>query len=190
MDGTKMSKSKGNLIAPRALLRHGGGRRAAALPPLRGAAGRRHGLDRPDRPGHRGLRAVPGPPLAHLVTGRAARRRAGRADPADGPRRAPGHPPHHRRGDRRPRAVVLQHRGGPLHGAAQPGPALRAPRGSARPHADGAGPRRVDALLLLLAPWPRTSRPSSGSAATPASRSCTLQPWPTFDPDAGPPRRR
>ncbi len=48
MDGTKMSKSKGNLVAPSSYLNVGGRRRAPPLPPVRGPAGRRHGLDRPE----------------------------------------------------------------------------------------------------------------------------------------------
>ena len=66
MDGTKMSKSKGNLIAPEHYFNTVGRRRAAALPPLRGAAVRRHGLVRPDRAGHRGLRALLRSALAHV----------------------------------------------------------------------------------------------------------------------------
>ena len=46
MDGSKMSKSKGNLIAPEQLLRHRRRRLAAAVPPVRRAAGRRLRLER------------------------------------------------------------------------------------------------------------------------------------------------
>ena len=44
MDGKKMSKSKGNLVAPSSYLDHGRGRRPPPLPSLRRAAGRRRGL--------------------------------------------------------------------------------------------------------------------------------------------------
>ena len=71
----------------RALLRLGGRRRAAAVPPLRGTTLRRHGLVGPDRRGDRRVRAFPRPALAY-VHGRSAvahRRAHGR-----GPRRSPG----------------------------------------------------------------------------------------------------
>ena len=82
MDGTKMSKSKGNLIAPEHYFDTVGRRRAPAVPPLRRAAVRRHGLVRPDRPGHRGLRPLPRPPLAHVL-GRTRPPRRRRRPPAD-----------------------------------------------------------------------------------------------------------
>ena len=62
----------------RALLRHGRRRRAAPLPPLRRAALRRHGLVGADRAGHRRVRALLRPALAHLH--RRAPPRSGRAD--------------------------------------------------------------------------------------------------------------
>ena len=64
MDGSKMSKSKGNLIAPERLLRDRGGRRPAPVPSVRRAAGGRLRLERPDRPDDRGLPPVPGPGVA------------------------------------------------------------------------------------------------------------------------------
>ena len=76
-------------------------RRPAPVPPLRRAAGRRHGLDRPDRQRHRRLRPVPRPGLA---AGRRARRSrrpvATRPTGERGPRDPPGHPPADRPGDR------------------------------------------------------------------------------------------
>ena len=112
----------------RALLRDGRGRRAPPLPPLRRAALRRHGLVRPDRPGHRRLRALPRPALADRA--RPSRvLRTGEQTDADRAR-APGRAPHHRGRHPGPRALVLQHRGGPLHGAAQPAAALRPRRQS------------------------------------------------------------
>ena len=63
----------------RALLRDRRGGRAAALPPLRGAALRRHGLVRADRAGDRGVRPLPRPSLAHVHL-RAHRTAHGRAD--------------------------------------------------------------------------------------------------------------
>ena len=62
---------------PGQVLRVGGGRRAAPVPPLRRPAGRRLRLDRADRPGDRGLRPLPRPPVA---PGRARRRRTAAAD--------------------------------------------------------------------------------------------------------------
>ena len=49
MGGTKMSKSKGNLVAPEEYLDTRRRRRAAAVPPVRRPAGRRRRLGRADR---------------------------------------------------------------------------------------------------------------------------------------------
>ena len=107
----------------RALLRHGGRRRPPPVPPLRRTPVRRHGLVGADGAGHRRLRSFLRPALAHLH-----RRDAGAHRRSDGRRQgdAPSRAPHHRRRDPGPRAVVLQHGGGALHGAAEPRPALRA----------------------------------------------------------------
>ena len=64
MDGSKMSKSKGNLIAPEHYFDTVGRRLAAAVPPVRRAAGRRLRLERPDRPDDGGLPPLPGPGVA------------------------------------------------------------------------------------------------------------------------------
>ena len=81
MDGTKMSKSKGNLVAPSELPRHRRGRRPPALPPVRRPSGRRRGLVGADRQRHRRLRPVPRPGLALAVPDRADR---SAGDPAGG----------------------------------------------------------------------------------------------------------
>ena len=141
---------------PGQVLRDGGRRRPAALPPLRGPAGRRLRLDRPDRPGDRGLRAVPRPALAAGRPGR-GRRRHGRG----------------RRAARRARADGHGHARGPTHRTIEQvqddlerwsyntavahcmelvntAPALRA--GGRTVPTPRCWPRRCDALLLLLAP--------------------------------------
>ena len=64
LGGAKMSKSKGNLVAPEDDLRRRGRRRAAPGPPVRRAPGRRRRLG---GRGHRGLLAVP---AARLAPGR------------------------------------------------------------------------------------------------------------------------
>ena len=76
----------------RALLRDRRSGRAAPVPSLRRAALRRHGLDRPDRAGHRGLRALPRPPLAYVHRPSPAAARASRPTrtaPCAGPCTAP-----------------------------------------------------------------------------------------------------
>ena len=127
MDGTKMSKSKGNLIAPEHYFETVG---ADALrlfhlfvgPPFddmdwsdqteQVIEGCGRYLDRLWRT------ATSDSPL-----------RTGDAH-GGGPHRAPGGASHHRRRDAGPRALVLQHGGGPPDGAAQHAPALRPRRGS------------------------------------------------------------
>ena len=173
MDGTKMSKSKGNLIAPEHYFDTRRRRRPAAVPPLRRAAGRRLRLDRPDRPDDRGLRAA-------SSTGSGGWRPATWTGPRVGRPRA----------DRRPtsRSGRATHRlidrvtddferwsyntaVAAVHGVRQHPVPLRAVAEGARgPTLDDA----VDTLLLLLAPmtphitaelWER--RHGDGSARAP-----------------------
>ena len=94
----------------------------------------------------------------------------------------------------RPRALVLQHRGGALHGAAQPGAALRARRptrtrraaatatGAAAPHAD-VWNEALDTLLLLLAVMSPHVTAELWEQRHPGEPSVHLQRWPTFDPE-------
>ncbi len=123
MDGTKMSKSKGNLIAPE------------------------HYFDTVGADALRLFHLFVGPPFddmdwseqtEQVIDGcgrffdRLWRTCTAEPDPAHRradagrPGRAPGRAPHHCRRDQGPGALVVQHRGGALHGAAQPGAALRA----------------------------------------------------------------
>ena len=66
MDGTKMSKSKGNLIAPEHYFDTVGADALRLFHLFVGPPVRRHGLVRADRAGDRRLRALPRPPLAHV----------------------------------------------------------------------------------------------------------------------------
>ena len=153
MDGTKMSKSKGNLIAPE------------------------HYYDTVGADGLRLFHLFVGPPfddmdwteqteqviegcgrfLDRLWRTLLARRattdptpRRDRARDRGRPRDAPGHPSHHRRRDQRHRALVLQHGGGPLHGAAQRS-CSATPAATTGPH-EAVWNEAADALLSLLAP--------------------------------------
>ena len=141
MGGTKMSKSKGNLVAPEEYFDTVGADALRLFHLFVGPAGRRRRLERADRRGHRGLRPVPAagcgawPPARSARSSTASRRRP--AIEVDA-----GHPPPDRAGHRRVRPLVVQHRGRRLHGVHQP--ALQA---EARTDV-----RRVDTLLLLLAP--------------------------------------
>ena len=154
MDGTKMSKSKGNLIAPEHYYDTVGadGLRLFHLfvgPPfddmdwteqteqvIEGCGRFLDRLWRTFSPAAEGTTEG----VTLRVRARVRRR----------PRRAPGHPPHHRGRDRRPGALVLQHGGGPLHGAAQPAAALR-------PERRGPARRRcwAEAADALLSSSPR-----------------------------------
>ncbi len=151
MDGTKMSKSKGNLVAPVAATSTTVGADALRLfhlfvgPPADDVdwtdqtdsviEGCGRFLDRVWR------LAVPPAGGAGRRVGRHRRpTRTWRCERAT-----------HRlidRVSRRLRPLVLQHRGGRLHGVRQPGPALRARKAGTRLVAAEA----VDTLLLLLAP--------------------------------------
>ena len=125
MDGTKMSKSKGNLIAPEHHFNTVGADALRLFHLARGAA-RSTTWTGPTRP-IRSLRAAgvsstgsgaPVRPSRPSAPGRRRRR----------PGRAPGRASHHCRCDEGRGALVVQHRRGALHGAAQPGAALRAER--------------------------------------------------------------
>ncbi len=71
MDGTKMSKSKGNLVAPSSYLATVGADALRLFHLFVGPPGRRRRLDRPDRQRDRGVRPLPRPGVA---TGRPTRR--------------------------------------------------------------------------------------------------------------------
>ncbi len=188
MDGTKMSKSKGNLIAPE------------------------HYFDTVGADALRLFHLFVGPPFDDMDwsdqteqviegCGRFLDRlwrtctaeHAAAHGAADGrrPGRAPGRAPHHRRRDPGPGALVVQHGGGALHGAAQPGPALRAQRrggpsenGSVatRAHAD-VWNEALDTLLLLLAAMTPHVTAELWEHRHPGEPSVHLQRWPTFDPE-------
>ena len=174
-----MSKSKGNLIAPDAVLRHGRGRRPAPVPPVRRAARRRHRLDRPDRPDHRRLRPLPRPGVAALTEhddGRPAP-----AEPTPERRgRPPGHPPDRRQGQRRHRrwsyntavAACME-----FVNLLQ-----RYLRTAAGPHERrvGRGRRRPAALLAPMTPHVTAELWERRHGAGP---SVHAQPWPSFDPE-------
>ena len=78
------------------------------------------------------------------------------------PGRPPGCASHHRRRDQGPRALVLQHRRGALHGAAQPGAALR-PRHQRR------GRRRATNGNTAIPSTPRPTPTSGTRRSTPCS---------------------
>ena len=199
MDGTKMSKSKGNLISPE------------------------HYFETVGADGLRLFHLFVGPPFddmdwseqtEQVIEGcgrfldrlwRTCTSEPDRCARASRPRRTAGcarpctAPSPRSRG---PRALVLQHRGRPLHGAAQPPPALRARR--RRRHAardaseangsrgDGAaaglGPHgevwdeALDALLSLLAPLTPHVTAELWELRHPGEPSVHLQPWPVPDP--------
>ena len=81
MDGKKMSKSKGNLVAPSSFLDHGRCRRPPPLPPLRRASGRRRRLVRPDRQRDRRVWPLPRPGVAPCGGGRGRRLLSGPGSP-------------------------------------------------------------------------------------------------------------
>ena len=179
MDGTKMSKSKGNLIAP-SLLRAGGGRRIAALPPLRRPTDRTTstGLIRPTRSSTAAGGSSTGcGACSSTRPHRSARAATNEADP----RRAGRTPPDHPGGDRRHRAVVVQHGRRPLPGALQRPTPLRAHTGAAS-HGEVFA-EAADALLLLLAPMTPHVTAEIWEHRYPGAPSVHQRDWPSFDPD-------
>ena len=193
MDGTKMSKSKGNLIAPE------------------------HYFDTVGADALRLFHLFVGPPFDDMDwseqteqvidgCGRFFDRlwrtctaeqqlRTGEQTPADLAVRQAVHRDHRRR-DEGPGALVLQHRCGALHGVAQSGAALRpghrrrleepAPTATrtpaTAPHAD-VWNEALDALLLLLAVMSPHVTAELWELRHPGEPSVHLQPWPLFDPD-------
>ncbi len=166
MDGTKMSKSKGNLIAPEHYFDTVG---ADALrlfhlfvgPPfddMDWSEQTEQVIDGCGRFFDRLWRTCTADPSLRSGDPTAA-------DTGDAPDRAP----HHRRRDPRPRALVLQHGGGPLHGVAEPGAALRAGdtedggTGAAAGAAAGAGATAT----------PPTPRPTPTCGTRRSTRSCS-----------------
>ena len=121
MDGSKMSKSKGNLVAPEKYFSTVG---ADALrlfhlfvgPPADDV----DWTEETDRVID-GAAPVPGPGVA-AGHGRGGGGGAARGDGAARSAGEPGagHPPAHRPGERRLRPLVVQHRGGGVHGVHQP----------------------------------------------------------------------
>ncbi len=77
-------------------------------------------------------------------------------------------------------ALVLQHRGGALHGAAEHPAALR-PRGR-RGARQRSGARRSGALLRLLAPMTPHVTAELWEHLWPGEPTVHLQSWPTYDP--------
>ena len=164
LGGVKMSKSKGNLVAPEEIFDREGADalRLAHLfvgPPGDDVDWEGVGIDGcwrflpvcGGRPSRR-ARPCPRPPGTPCVE---VDRAAHRLIVAD---------------HRRVRPLVLQHRGGGLHGVRQP--ALQAAGAPTSP------------WTRCSSSWPRrrrTSPPSCGSGATPASTS-TSCPWPVADP--------
>ena len=198
MDGTKMSKSKGNLISPE------------------------HYFETVGADGLRLFHLFAGPPFDDMDwseqteqvidgCGRFLDRlwrtclsepqtRTRRAD-RSGPLGPPGRAPHHRGRHPGPGALVLQHRGGALHGIAQPPPALRTRRRCRRrerrerqqgqrrgrrrrlgPHVEVWG-EALDALLCLLAPLAPHVTAELWERRHPGETSVHLQRWPVPDAD-------
>ena len=192
MDGTKMSKSKGNLIAPEHYYETVGadGLRLFHLfvgPPfddmdwtpqteqvIEGCGRFLDRLWRTFAPGHGEV---------------APTFRSGAGD-RSGPRSSPGDPSHHRRGDRGPRALVVQHRGGPLHGAAQSPAEVRPERGWSTPGRVGRGGRRAAVPPRSLDPASDggdlgAAPPRRAVGAPPALADVRSRPRPGGDGDHG-----
>ena len=177
MDGTKMSKSKGNLVAPSSYLTTVGADalRLFHLFVARPAddmdwtdqtdsviEGCGRFLDRVWRLAVPADDAPPGPgrparPTEDLAVRRATHRMIDRVDP-------------------RLRALVVQHGGGGLHGVRQSAPPLRPrPAGTAEVTDEA-----VDTLLLLLAPM--TPHITAEAWERRHGDHVHLQPWPVADP--------
>ena len=179
MDGTKMSKSKGNLIAPE------------------------HYYDTVGADGLRLFHLFVGPPFddmdwsdqtEQVIEGcgrffdrlwrTCSSEPTVRTGPADrsGPGRTPGAPPVHRGRDQGYRAVVLQHGRGPLHGAPQPPAALRTGRGRGGATRRGLGRSRRQPPRVARAPG--AARDGRAVGAPPSGRALRPPPaWPMFDPE-------
>ena len=173
LDGTKMSKSKGNLVAPEHYFNTVG---ADALrlfhlfvgPPF-------DDMDWSDQTEQviEGCGRLLRPALAHRhLRARAAYRCADRGRPGGAPGRAPGH----RGRDQGHRAVVIQHGGRPLHGAAQPPAALRRGRGRRGTARRGVGRGARLFARDAGALGPARHRRASGRSATRGRPRCTPSP--------------
>ena len=174
LGGDKMSKSKGNLVAPEDILDTEGADalRLAHLfvgPPQDDVDWEGVGIEGCARFLHRLWRLATGE-VREITVDRRAR------PTADDVEVDAGHPPPDRQGHRRVRALVLQHRRRGLHGVRQPAVQVRAAR---RP---GAGARRSRSRSTsCCCCWPRwrpTSPPSCGSGATATTSTSSPGPWP------------
>ena len=166
MGGTKMSKSKGNLVRPQEYFDTVGADALRLFHLFVGPPAGRRGLGRPR---HRGHVAVPAPAVA---AGRARRatpspRRTARRGSRDRSR----HAPPDRACDRRVRPLVVQHRGRVVHGVRQPAlqaglDAVRGRHVAAAAGADGAAHHR---RAVGAAPSGR-ARPRAAVARRPTPR--------------------
>jgi leucyl-tRNA synthetase len=165
----------------RALLRDGRSRRVAPLPSLRGPAVRRHGLDRADRAGDRGLRALPGPPLAHVLAGpeRVAPPCGREETDAD---RAVRRATHRTIADVTEDLERWSYNTAVAHCMEQLNLLQRYARSEDGPH-ESVWEEAADALLALLAPLTPHVTAEIWEQRHPGEPSVHLQPWPTFDPE-------
>ena len=181
MDGSKMSKSRGNLIAPEQYFDIGRRRLAAAVPPVRRAAGGRLRLERADRSDDRRLPPVPGPAVA------AGDRRRWSGSPWSIASRPPAdlelEKGTHRLIDRVSRDFERWSYNTAVAAAMEFVNTVyrhvQAPDGARR--ADGRLRRRHPAAAAG-ARWLPTSPPSCGSAATAKAAAVHAQAWPVADP--------
>ena len=93
-----------------------------------------------------------------------------------------GHAPAHRQGERRPRAVVVQHLGGGLHGVL-PSSCQRYQRERPRGPTATTNDAAADALLLLLAPLVPHVAAEAWERRHGEGAMVHAEPWPTFDPE-------
>ena len=198
MDGTKMSKSKGNLIAPEHYFDTVGADGAAPLPPLRRARPSTTSTG-PTRPSRSSTAAG----ASSTGSGAPAPAEPCRCAPASRDRRGPApcaRPSHRTIADvtndlerwSYNTAVahcmellnLLQRYGGSDAAATADGNG-----DAARPHAD-VWDEALDALLLLLAPMAPHVTAELWERRHPGEPSVHLQPWPDVRPRAGPPGDR
>ena len=176
LDGDKMSKSKGNLVAPEEILDREGADalRLAHLfvgPPQDDVDWEGVSIEGSSRFLGRLWRLATG-------VGRAARSTIAQPTAADDAI-AQVDPPADRQGVRRLRALVVQHRGRRVHGVHQRALPLRAePTTGARAETLAFA---VDTLLLLMAP-DGAARHRRAVGAAPRGGHVHEQPWPVADP--------